>query len=647
MMKIYKMRALSPIDYAAEELKKYLRMMMPEKGDIEIVYDPSAKDGFRLGLLEDFDLPFEAEDPFLDDVVHIDADTQNGIFAGSNPRSVLFAVYRYLKLNGCRFLYPGIDGEYIPLKDIEPVKYHKLADHRFRGFCNEGAESQQCMMDTVEFYPKLELNVYMLEFDNPFAYYDHYYAHNTNSRYRRPEPVSMDQVKQWKRQCEAEAAKRGLQFHDVGHGWTTEPLDIIVGNPWDKYTEPLTPEQEEMIAMQNGKRQLHQGVPINTNLCMSNPKARRKLIDGVIRYAKNHQNVDYLHVWLSDGLNNHCECEECRKMRPSDYYLVMMNELDEALTQEGIDTRIVFIAYFDTLFSPQHITIQNPKRFSLLYAPAIRSYLGSVTEDMDIPEEPEYNRNKWARPKSLALAAAFYKKWRETWKGPAFSYEYHFWKHQCLDPGSMYLCRRIYEDILSLKVQDLQGYVEDGSQRSGFPNGFALYLYGTCLTERNTDFEACLEDYFSHIYGEDWRKVRAYLEKVSQIFDPAYMQSENSKDPKKGVMYNPDMAEKFRLIPELAAEARAFVKSHPAMPTRPQNVSMRLLELHAEYIEGVARFMEAKCKGENFLAYEMWDEFFKEFGKYEFEIERYYDQYLATRTFFALLQNPEAVELVI
>ena len=81
--------------FAAEEMKKYLRMMMPEEDEISISLAPVAEDGFCLGLLEDFGLDTsEVEDALLDDVVHIDTDTEGGILAGSNPRSVLFAVYR-------------------------------------------------------------------------------------------------------------------------------------------------------------------------------------------------------------------------------------------------------------------------------------------------------------------------------------------------------------------------------------------------------------------------------------------------------------------------------------------------------------------------------------------------------------------------
>ena len=188
MYRIFKVTSNPVVDFAAEELKKYLRMMMPTCGEIEISYDPEAKNGFLLGLMQDFGLDTsEAEDIELDDIIHVDTTAEGGIIAGDNPRSVLFAVYKYLTLNGCRWLFPGIDGELIPVKDIEGVKYHKMADCRYRGQCNEGAESQQCMIETIDFSPKIGMNVYMLEFDNPRVYYDGYYNHsgNTDNNYHQ------------------------------------------------------------------------------------------------------------------------------------------------------------------------------------------------------------------------------------------------------------------------------------------------------------------------------------------------------------------------------------------------------------------------------------------------------------------------------
>ena len=628
MLTIYKLRAHHVFDFAAEELKKYLRMMMPECGDIAIVCDPEAKEGFRLGLLEDFGLPFEGEDPVLDDVIHVETDTQGGILAGSNPRSVLFAVYRCLRENGCRWLYPGVDGEYVPMQDIVPVSYHKLADHRFRGHCNEGAEYQQCMLETIDFYAKQELNVYMMEFRIPFSYYNSYYSHIHNAGNRPPEPVSTTQVLQWKRQCEAEIAKRGLQFHDMGHGWTADPygMDTSDRSKWRKGILKLPEQCRQYIALRDGVRELYRDDPQWTNPCMSQPIVRSIMADAVVEYAKNHQNVDYLHVWLADGTRNHCECEECRKMRPSDWYMMIMNEIDEKLEAAGLQTRIVFIAYVDTLWGPEKVAIKNPKRFSLLYAPITRSYCASFREDSVLPEPQPYARNAWVKPSSAEENQALLNGWFKLWKGDNFCYEYHFWRHQVRDPGGLYIARRIYEDIRALRYMNLNGIVEDGSQRSFFPNGFAIYIYAEALMNRDCDYEAVREDYFRHIYGEDWKQALSLLERITEAFDYEYTAGEKSKDPSISDYYDPHRVPRLQSIKELAAEERSLVAKHMAMPDRPKTVSWRLLGYHADYIEMFADVLIAKAAGHDYEAKEALNRFREEFGKYEALIERYYDQ---------------------
>ncbi len=641
---IKKMRAHHVVDFAAEELKKYLRMMMPECGDIEICYEPEAKDGFRLGLLEDFGIPFEGEDASLDDVIHVETDKEGGILAGSNPRSVLFAVYRFLRENGCRWLYPGVDGEFIPFKDIEPVSYHKLADHRFRGHCNEGAESQQCMLETIDFYANQELNVYMMEFRNPYCYYARYYNHAHNQMNRPAETIPEHQALQWKRQCEAEIAKRGLQFHDMGHGWTAEPFGLSSTEGWKAKDDlQLTDLQRSYLAEIDGVRQPFHGVCLNTNLCMSKPEVGTIMANAIADYAENHKNATYLHVWLADSYLNHCECEECRKMRPSDYYIAIMNKVDEVLTERGLDTRIVFIAYVDTLWGPEKITIRNPERFSLLYAPISRSYCSSITENSVIPEALPYLRNAWKTPVSAEENLALLNTWLDSWKGNSFSYEYHFWRHQVFDPGGLYIARRVYEDIRSLKYMNLRGFVEDGSQRSFFPNGFAIYVYAEALMNRDCDFDAVKEDYFSHIYGEDWKDALSLLERITEAFDYEYTAGEKSVDEARGKYFDPARKTRLESIKELANEERALVAKHLAMPTRPQTVSWRLLGYHATYIELFADVLIAKCIGHDHVAKEAYVRFKEAFGKFEVEIERYYDQQITFYALNGLVKDPKAI----
>ena len=647
MLKIYKLRLCDPIDHAAQELKKYLRMMMPECGEIDIFYDPNATTGFRLGLLQDFGLPNEAEDPVLDDIIHVDTDAEGGILAGSNPRSVLFAVYRMLRENGCRWLYPGVDGDYIPLvENLQKVSYHKLADHRFRGFCNEGSEIQYSMLECADYYAKLEMNVYMLEWFIPNGYYNRYYGHLFNEKNRIPEPVSDEQILQWKRECEVAIAKRGLMLHDIGHGWTCKPFGFPANNNLTNSFDlsGYTDEDKQVLAMLGGKRDFYHKVPIYTNVCLSNGDVRKAVVDGIVDYARTHHNIDYLHVWLADGSRNHCECEECQKMTPSDWYMVMMNELDAELTVQELATRIVFIAYVDTMFAPEKVMIENPQRFSLLYAPITRDYQSSITEETVAPPAPEYVRNAWKSP-STEESYSLLKKWQDSWKGMTFSYEYHFWRHQCLDPGIVAIAKRLHEDVRSLKVMGIDGYVEDGSQRSGFPNAFHVYIYAETLMNRDCDFDAVLEDYFSHIYGKDWKDAYNVLKAISDTFDFGYMEGTKSLDKRISDFYNPAHAAQLEKIQELAARERALAMKHLQMPNRPQTVSWRLLLLHADYCQHLGKIMECKAKGLNYKACELHKAMFEEIGKQEVAFERYYDQGLAYRAVEHLVRRPQGVIL--
>jgi len=628
MYTIYKITSNSVVDFAAEELKKYLRMMMPEAGDVSIAYAPEAKGGYRLGLMSDFGLDTsEADDIELDDIVHIDTDDESGIIAGSNPRSVLLAVYRFLYYNGCRWLYPGVDGEYIPVQTVKGVRYHKLADCRYRGQCNEGAEYQQSMMDSIDFSPKIGLNVFMLEFDNPKCYYDSFYNHRYNEGNREPEPINPEITLQWKRQCETEMAKRGLQFHDMGHGWTAESFGISSTDGWKTDEENPIPEgMDQYLAMINGERKLYKGVALNTNFCMSNPEARALVVNRVVSYAKNHQNVDYLHIWLADASNNHCECEECKKRITSDWYIILMNEIDAALTENNLDTRIVYICYYDTIYPAETEKLNNPKRFSMLFAPITRSYVTPVSEKIEPIELKKYQRNNIERPRDINEFISYGKEWLARQHTNSMVYEYHFWIKQYYDLGVFSIAKVIYEDIKGYRANGFGGTIEDGSQRSFFPNGFAFYVYGATLFDTSLDFEQIKEDYFSHAYGEDWREVVAFLEGLGNLFNHQYLDGSLSANPAIGRFYNPKLAQNLRKVPAFVDAFETFVKAHKNMPKRVQTVSMRLLFRYLEYCKRVSEIFAVKCFGATDEAENLYKKFLNDFGKYELEMQLYYDQ---------------------
>jgi hypothetical protein len=305
----------------------------------------------------------------------------------------------------------------------------------------------------------------------------------------------------------------------------------------------------------------------------------------------------------------------------------------------------VFIAYVDTLWGPEQIAIKNPKRFSLLYAPVSRSYTSSINENSVIPEAAPYIRNGWEPAVGAEENLALLHTWRKLWKGPAFCYEYHFWRHQFNDPGAQTFAKRIWEDIRGIKYMGIDGFVEDGSQRSGFPNAFPVYIYAETLMNRECDFEAVRADYFSHIYGEDWQQALSILERMSAVFDFGYLEGEKSVDKSISDFYNPAQAEKLKLVAEIAAEERSLVAKHLAMPTRPQTVSWRMLGLHAQFCEKLAQVMIAKAQGHNFEAVKLAEEFYDELGVREIEFEPYYDHCLACRVVEHKVGKPQKIIL--
>ena len=631
MLEINKLISESPVDYAAEELRKYLRMMMPEGGDYRISYAPEAAGGFRLGLMADLGLDLsDAEDTELDDIIYIDCKGSSGILAGSNPRSVLLAVYEYLRRLGCRWLFPGVDGEIIPIIDKpRDVTYRHKASMRYRGWCNEGAEYQQNMLEAIDFLPKVGMNVFMMEFRIPTSYYNRYYNHLHNTENRPEESVTNDTILRWKRQCEAELAKRGLQFHDIGHGWGTDALgiDSSVRKNGGKNDAALTSEQRQYLALTEGRRQLRNDTPNYTQFCMGNVVAMEKVVRYVCDYAESHSNADYFHVWLGDG-NLHCTCELCRDTHPSDFYVKMLNMIDAELTKRKLSSRIVFIAYGSTVWPPEYEKLINQDRFTLLFAPISRRYTSSLPEVMQAEPILPYDRENPVLPSTIDGSFSYLDGWRKTWRGANIAYEYHFWRHQYFDLGGTKLSRIVCEDVKNYLKNGISGIIEDGSQRSFFPTPLTFYTYARTLFDTSLSYEEICEDCLSHLFGEGWREFYAYLDELSDAFDFKYISAEKSANPKIGRHYNPEMAEKLKSVPEITARGRKLIKEHYTLPERTMTYAVRLLELHADYADLLADAVAAKAVGDDETADKLYEKFRLETGRREVYFQTCFDHTL-------------------
>ncbi len=645
MIAIYKLRDDPVLDFAAGELKKYLRMMQPEENQITIAADPKAQSGYRLGLLEDFGLSNEAADPVMDDVVHVDTTENGGILAGSNSRSVLFAVYRFLRLNGCRFLFPGAEGERIPVKKPTPQSYHKAADHRIRGRTIEGRPSFEQVIASLDFYAKEELNAF-----GCFAvstYHNYYYSHAYNAANREPEywdPQLADT--QWRGLYETEAQKRGMMIISGEHEMIPHALGLMECDRflYKEGKKELPPEIIPYLAEIKGERKLFAKDIFATNVCMSKPDIREKMAQAVVHEIETRPHLQIFGCTVADGTNNHCECPDCRKKIPSDWFVLVLNRIDQLLTEKKIDTKVQLAFYVDMIFAPETERLVNPDRFILQYCPISRTYTKTLQEDAVYPEPMKYVRNNWEAPSSQEMLMALFQKWKEVFPGTCYVFEYHYWIHQFRDPGMMAMARRVYEDVLSYRYTGMVGCMQDGSNKSFWPNGFMMHIYNEAMVNRDCDYEEEVKDFFSSAYGESWEVARDYLEAISQAFDHKYMCGESSADLKQGVHYNPDHAASLGKVKEITQKLLDFEKT--VQPKhRVEYLAWKLLAHHAKYCAGLAEIMVVKCQGDTPKAIEMADAFFADFGKLDVALERWFDFELAAQSLKAIIKKKPKLEL--
>ena len=309
--------------FAAEEFIRLIKQMDPDCG--AEISEESAN--LTVGV---------SAEPAGEDQISISVRNGAGKIEGSNPRSVLFAVYRFFAECGCGFVRPDRDGEYVPRKVSAElsVELSETAAYKHRGICIEGTVSYENVVQIIDWSAKAGMNTYFTQFFTPYTFFDRWYNHAYNPQ-RLPTPVSRETVDQFVKDYQRELDKRGLLHHGVGHGWTAEAMGLD-GLGWGQENGDAVPaDKEHLVAMIGGKRQLWNRVVLNTNLCYSNPEVQQIMVENVVRYAQDHPEMAYVHFWLADDGNNHCECENCQKATPSDFYVEILNAMDEALTAAG------------------------------------------------------------------------------------------------------------------------------------------------------------------------------------------------------------------------------------------------------------------------------------------------------------------------
>ncbi len=634
--------------YAATELLKYTGAMTnctlsPTLEQVDCLPDPLPEDAIVLGLLSDLGLDTsDLQDPFIEDIVDVRVQNYSGYIAGSNERSVLMGVYDYCKSAGCRFIRPGDDGEYIPQCDLagHSFVYRKKADYPFRGTCCEGAISYEHMRDTVYWMPKMGMNMFMIEGIVPFNYMHRWYGHEGNRILRVPGQISdYAELEGYIARLEKDVKRVGLQLHTAGHAWMFEGFGIHHLDPATEMAQvaAMTPEQKELLAQVGGVRELFQRSTFFTHFCYSNPKARRFLVDFCVDYIKKHPYVDYLHLWLADSANNQCECENCVKMQPSDWYVMLLNEIDEAL--EGIEsqTRLVFILYNETVRPPEKLRLKRPERYLMLAAIGQHYETGYLNEEYT-DEIPPYVHNHNGTPKN-ALRLHWHREWKRLCNNaPSLIYEYRYYTDHYCDPGYMRVTRETYRDMRSLENVSFQGCMSDQTHRNFMPTALPMLVMGETLFDTSLDLEGYTNDYFAAAFGKDGALCREYLETLSKLFCPANVRGGaknlvedvgiNSVENKAPFRNNPWVASQLEQLPAVLDEFLPVIRRNLMLENATQRLSWQYLEQHAYICRYYAKLLLLGAQDKMDEAREVLEELEIYLSGKEMQIHRVFDNFL-------------------
>lgn len=627
------------VNFAGTELKQYLEQISGKQIDLKKEEEVNQENKtssrvIKLGLTSNFSInKAEATNESLDDYIYIKIDSdQGGIISGSNPRSVLLAVYRYLNSLGCRWVRPGSDGEIIPdnNKILKNVEIRESPDYRHRGICIEGAVSKEHVMNIIDWAPKAGFNSYFIQFREGYTFFERWYEHKNNPELEA-EACSREKVREYVDQIVAEIKKRDMIYHAVGHGWTCEPLGIP-GLGWQQEEQEVPADVSQYLAQVDGKRELDNGIPLNTNLCYSQPEVRKMVIEEIADYLEDNPEIDFLHFWLADGTNNHCECEECRQKRPSDFYVMMLNELDQLLEKRGIATKIVFLIYVDLLWPPQEEKIENPDRFIMMFAPITRTYREAFIPEKDLPELPDYDRNNLDFPESISGNISFLKAWQQVFGGDSFDFDYHFmWDHY-FDPGYMNISRVLSEDIKNLEKIGLNGFMSCQTQRSFLPTGLGMVTMGWSLWDSSMEFENISQDYFRSAFGGDWEIVQEYLTDLSAAFVQLFSKKEKKEINKKDL---PVLKE----IQKDIAGFRPVIEKNVKETSGNQEKSWRYLNFHAYLIYGLVQALTEKANNKQEQAQIEWERTKTLAQYYEEKVDTVFDVYLFIDTLSPIFEK--------
>jgi hypothetical protein len=602
----------SVLAYAGDELARYVHKLIGAKWDVRGLSKVGGRANTAwLGVCEHMPAPpYGTLTPApWDDGFAIWTVEDELFIAGRNARSVLFGVYDFLEEQGVRFTRPGPDGEVIPR--IEYIKVPGAAPsagvaprtgaaivedarYRHRGVCIEGAPSLEHALGMIDWCAKKKMNTVFLQFLSSRYFYNLWYERKYNPEYA-DYPLTEEEALAYDDQVIAAMKKRGMVLHRVGHGWTSAAFEMPRSG-WVESDEEVKPEYVPWLAEVDGERRLFKNIPINTELCYSYQPAFDGFVETIVRYCEAHseKGLDVVHVWLSDAVDNKCECDECRGLSISDWYAKIINALSEALHRRVPKMRFVFLCYIELLWPPEQVAIDETyPNAILMFAPITRCYGHALTDPAcdDGQEWPRPPLNQFAVSRQNAFFVKRLADWRQVFKGDSFDFDYHLMWANWRQLTDTAIARIYHEDLQQLEGLGLNGLLSCQTFRAFYPSGLAMAILADSLWNPDVPWDEARQRYLEGAFGEHTAFADDYLEKVESFLDTGDL---HRREPPLSNADEEKLAACAAFLDASLAELNARQES---LSDRAQSRSLDLLSHHAQFLRFITEAHRARLAG--------------------------------------------------
>lgn len=525
------------------------------------------------------DLP--ADDPLRDEVV-VRSRGRQLILAGSNPRSVLYAVYTYLDRLGFAWVVPGPEGEIVPRLRRVPTRGYAIRHQAaliHRGFALAGAYSVEQGEAFIAWMARNRFNHFFLEGATARPWFE---------KVAGPQPAA--RIRAWDRRIDRAVKDRGMILERMGHGWTRWALGVAPGKPTPR-TFRLTADRRRLLA-RNGDGTIRRS--FHAQLCLSQPASHAAMADRVCRYAKAHPEIDVLGVWMADGFNNWCECPKCARVHPSDLWVRLINRLARDVYRVRPDLKIEVLGY-SSLMEPPHTAVDNSRgNVILMYAPFLRCYLHRLDDPRCVSDQPLRTfppANRLHHPMNGEFFG-FFKGWREQFSGVNYVFDYYHWLPIKRDIFEGNVPEAICGDLTSYPAHGITGCVDCSRAQSFWPTPLGRWLQARASWDSTTDYPAERRRLLTLTFGRHAPLADRYLKLAYACLLP----ERHGREEERGFS-----AAGVRRFKKALPGLRRALSGAAAAGAGPRRKFLKRLEAHAEFTDRHVDQLVAEAAGR-------WDE---------------------------------------